>query len=281
MTHIICCEPHMNQSSCASLAEVPVTDVLQDSSEGMQILDDLVKAGQRTQWFDPGHRKTRKSKPPARIKPWWPAWCANCVRWKSLCRIFLQEILLFKILVFRTELPPKKSGKHSQRCAGRVRSNSFIHWCMPCLKQFQVFRQAVSHTRMQSNREFVFWWFFKMKLVLLGVGCFFKGYVSFRECNMTETEYFFLEGEGEGWYPPGNGHVPSQTCLSRWFSQGNPWDVSKFKHSKVQSAPSQSGSESFILLQLAQKVRDVCKKRCSYCIGTVRFGRRSSSKSFF
>ena len=36
-----------------------------------------------------------------------------------------------------------------------------------------------------------------MKLVLLGVGRFFKGYVSFRECNMTETEYFFLEGKGK------------------------------------------------------------------------------------
>ena len=39
MTHIIYCEPHMNQSRWASLAEVPVTDVLQDSSEGLQILD--------------------------------------------------------------------------------------------------------------------------------------------------------------------------------------------------------------------------------------------------
>ena len=39
MTHIIYCEPHMNQSSWASPAEVPVTDVLQDSSEGLQILD--------------------------------------------------------------------------------------------------------------------------------------------------------------------------------------------------------------------------------------------------
>ena len=39
MTPIIYCGPHMNQSSWASLAGVPVTDVLQDSSEGLQILD--------------------------------------------------------------------------------------------------------------------------------------------------------------------------------------------------------------------------------------------------
>ena len=67
----------MNQSSWASLAEVPVTDVLQDSSEGLQILDKtLSKQAAHTMVRPCPNKKTRKSKPPARIKPWWPVWCA-------------------------------------------------------------------------------------------------------------------------------------------------------------------------------------------------------------
>ena len=136
MTHIIYCGPHMHRCPAGLVGRPP------DPGQ------DLVQAGQRTQRPT---QKTRKSKPPARIKPWWPVWCAIFGRW-NFRSDFLEEILLFEILVFRTELPPKAdSGKHSRRCASRDPSNSFIHSCMSCLKQLQVFGQAVSHTRMQSN----------------------------------------------------------------------------------------------------------------------------------
>ena len=155
MTPIIYCGPHMNQSSWASLAGVPVTDVLQDSSEGLQILDKTRPA--HTMVRPCPHRKKNANQSLLPGSSPGGLCGAPSSAGEISVQIFLQEILLFEILVFRTGLPPKAdSGKHSRRCASRVPSNSFIHSCMSCLKQLQVFRQAVSHTRMQSNRELAF-----------------------------------------------------------------------------------------------------------------------------
>ena len=155
MTHIIYCEPHMNQSSWASPAEVPVTDVLQDSSEGLQILDKTLSK-QASADTCPHKKHANQSLLPG-SSPGGLCGAPSSAGEISV-QIFSNKYCFSKFSFSGQSFHQKQdSGKHPRRCASRVPSNSFIHSCMSCFKQLQVFGQAVSHTRMQSNRELAFW----------------------------------------------------------------------------------------------------------------------------
>ena len=132
--HIIYCEPQINQSQWASLAEVLSQMSCRTLPKGSRSSTKLCRNRPVRAMVRPcPHKKyaTQNLQPgssPGRLRGAPPS--AGDISVQTFSKKYS-----FRKSCFRTgPLPKRNSGKHSRRCASRVPSNSFIHSCMSCLK---------------------------------------------------------------------------------------------------------------------------------------------------
>ena len=128
------CEPQINQSQWASLAEVLSQMSCRTLPKGSRSSTKLCRNRPVHAMVRPcPHKKyaTQNLQPgssPGRLRGAPPS--AGDISVQTFSKKYS-----FRKSCFRTgPLPKRNSGKHSRRCASRVPSNSFIHSCMSCLK---------------------------------------------------------------------------------------------------------------------------------------------------